>query len=195
MKLGSTGREVKIIQKLLNYNLLVDGQFGIATDLAVRKFQKENNLVVDGIVGDITLSNLLPLVVITRGRSSKQGTPGVLTLQGEEFCRTLELEDRGNEPYVSNIPKGLYRATFNYSPQFKRDLYLLLDVPNRSGIRIHPASYAGNKEDGLKSQLLGCISLGTGFVYSPQLTLINSRETVKRFENQLEGKDFLISLR
>lgn len=44
--------QVKVVQEFLG--LKADGIFGPITDKAVRKFQKENNLVVDGIVGSQT---------------------------------------------------------------------------------------------------------------------------------------------
>ena len=61
-KYGSTGEEVKAIQKKLKawgyYNGDVDGIYGSKTYNAVKKFQKKNNLKVDGIVGENTLKAL-----------------------------------------------------------------------------------------------------------------------------------------
>lgn len=60
LKQGIKSYEVKLLQenlKLLNYAPgLIDGVFGETTDFAVRRFQSENHLVVDGIVGYETLS-------------------------------------------------------------------------------------------------------------------------------------------
>lgn len=62
---GSTGTQVKTLQRLLmalGYNLGgygADGDFGSATDSAVRKFQKDKRLSVDGIVGTNTWNALL----------------------------------------------------------------------------------------------------------------------------------------
>lgn len=59
---GSTGLPVKIVQQILNRSmnahLQEDGQFGPATDGAVRTFQKRAGLEVDGIVGPQTWSAL-----------------------------------------------------------------------------------------------------------------------------------------
>jgi N-acetyl-anhydromuramyl-L-alanine amidase AmpD len=52
LKLNSRNEQVKVLQEFLG--LKADGIFGPITDKAVRKFQKENNLVVDGIVGPQT---------------------------------------------------------------------------------------------------------------------------------------------
>lgn len=55
LKKGSTGEAVKTLQtnlnKIGNYQLVVDGSFGAATDKAVRDFQTKHKLAVDGCVG------------------------------------------------------------------------------------------------------------------------------------------------
>ncbi|MGI8314330.1 L,D-transpeptidase family protein [Halobacillus mangrovi] len=52
LKYGSKGESVKILQR--NLNISVDGSFGKQTLYAVKKFQKSNGLIVDGIVGPKT---------------------------------------------------------------------------------------------------------------------------------------------
>ena len=65
LKNGSKGGKVKALQALLKgygYGLGVwgvDGDFGAATDKAVKEYQKKNGLVVDGIVGKATWTKLL----------------------------------------------------------------------------------------------------------------------------------------
>ena len=59
---GSTGGAVKILQGGLNakrYALVQDGIFGPATDAAVRQFQSDHGLAVDGIVGPQTWGALV----------------------------------------------------------------------------------------------------------------------------------------
>jgi hypothetical protein len=61
LRLGSKGNDVKKMQEGLNKamkpspKLKADGQFGPATDKAVREFQKKNKLRVDGIAGKNTV--------------------------------------------------------------------------------------------------------------------------------------------
>lgn len=57
-KRGSTGAVVKQIQEALY--LLADGIYGSITEDAVKVFQRENGLTVDGIVGPATLAKLIP---------------------------------------------------------------------------------------------------------------------------------------
>ena len=52
LKKGSTGTEVKELQKALD--ITADGIFGSGTEASVMKFQTDNNLVADGIVGPKT---------------------------------------------------------------------------------------------------------------------------------------------
>ncbi|MCB2148969.1 MAG: peptidoglycan-binding protein [Deltaproteobacteria bacterium] len=54
LRRGSFGDAVIELQELLKtkgYNIAIDNDFGPATELAVMMFQKQNDLVVDGIVG------------------------------------------------------------------------------------------------------------------------------------------------
>ena len=52
LKIGSRGKEVKELQEFLNTN--ADGIFGVGTKALVQKWQANNDLVADGIVGPAT---------------------------------------------------------------------------------------------------------------------------------------------
>ena len=64
LRRGSTGEYVKLLQTILvklGYDLgttAVDSKFGKKTETAVKKFQKANGLVADGIVGPLTWAAL-----------------------------------------------------------------------------------------------------------------------------------------
>ena len=62
LSVGSTGEDVEYLQRRLNGigfgSLVVDGIFGVATEEAVKKFQKYYGLTVDGIVGSQTWAKL-----------------------------------------------------------------------------------------------------------------------------------------
>lgn len=63
IKKGDSGETVRVLQILLNglgYSCgVADGDFGTKTDAAIRKFQKDNGLVADGIVGAKTWNAIL----------------------------------------------------------------------------------------------------------------------------------------
>ena len=64
-------------------------------------------------------------------RKSKDGKAvrGLMRVNGQEIA-TLE-----NEDYI--IPAGTYPIAVTWSPKFKRTLPIVLNVPGRSGIRVH----------------------------------------------------------
>jgi len=75
------------------------------------------------------------------------------TLYLSEFqCYTVERPWLGNEQKVSCIPEGLYKTRLGYFNRGGYDCYEILDVPDRSLIKIH----IGNTMD----DVLGCIALG-----------------------------------
>lgn len=75
---------------------------------------------------------------------------GELTLNGKHIAYTIELPWRDNKRRASCIPEGTYLLRKRYSEKFKWH-FVLLDVPNRSCILIHPANDA-------QKQLQGCIA-------------------------------------
>jgi len=58
LRRGAVGEPVKLIQTKIG--VPVDGSFGAVTEAAVRAFQRENDLVPDGIVGPRTWATLMP---------------------------------------------------------------------------------------------------------------------------------------
>lgn len=70
----------------------------------------------------------------------------------DEALDTLELPWKNNQQLVSCIPDGKYTVKKTYSPKFRKDMWEVLKVPDRSGIRIHGANYV--------SELRGCIAPG-----------------------------------
>ncbi|WP_238178450.1 peptidoglycan-binding domain-containing protein [Calothrix sp. 336/3] len=61
LRFGHSGDSVRVLQKLLSsngYALPVDGSFDALTEAAVKAFQDQRNLVVDGIVGRNTWREL-----------------------------------------------------------------------------------------------------------------------------------------
>lgn len=62
LKKGCTGDDVRSLQMLLNghgYKLDIDGSFGVATDTALKAYQKDNGLIPDGSCGPATWTSLI----------------------------------------------------------------------------------------------------------------------------------------
>ncbi len=97
-KRGSRGSEVREIQtKLKNWGYYtgnIDGIFGKMTEDAVRRFQRYNNLTVDGIAGPNTLRAMG--IQSTSGSSSSSGA------NIELLARAVYGEARG-EPYAGQV--------------------------------------------------------------------------------------------
>lgn len=102
------------------------------------------------------------------------GTFGVLLLDDEVFCVTLEPPDKQNQKRISNIPPGEYICKPVKSPKFG-NTWEVTGVPERSHILFH----AGNT----KEHTLGCILLGETFgkLKSDQRGILNSGVTFRRF--------------
>lgn len=115
-------------------------------------------------------------------------TIGKMYINGEYFCDTIEDVDRGLKQTddlnkISSvkvkgqtaIPTGEYIVTKTFSTRFKRNMYLLNNVPGFEGIRIH----AGNTEKDTE----GCLILGKNKAVGK---VLESRDTVNAFEKILD---------
>ncbi len=141
-------------------------------------------------------------VYINRDLPTPQQNIGTLTYAGEDNstgekfeCVTLELAYRENQPDVSCIPIGSYKCKWTRSSRLSKakgeDVYTyeVLDVPNRSGIRIHSANFFHS--------LLGCIALGEGYIdldKDGEADITNSRATVKAFYQLMNKQDFMLHI-
>ncbi len=90
------------------------------------------------------------MVLVLNRTYFPEGTQGVLEWNGTIVCYTIELPWLGNQRRISCIPEGEYILQKRFSPKFKWH-FLLLEVPGRALILIHPANDA-------KLELLGCIA-------------------------------------
>ncbi|MBR3817051.1 MAG: spore cortex-lytic enzyme [Clostridia bacterium] len=101
-KLGSRGNEVRRIQSKLKqlgyYNGAVDGIYGIATQKAVRSFQKNCGIKVDGIAGPKTLKFL--------GLDSSAGSAGGYSSSDINLLAKLIAAEARGESYRGQVAVG-----------------------------------------------------------------------------------------
>ena len=128
--------------------------------------------------------------------SDDHGTFGRLYIDDNEAFYTMELPWRENKRNFSCIPKGVYKARFVHSDHFKKKVYLLDSIPNRDGVCIHAATYAGDTTKGFRNHLAGCIALGERLgVMEGQKCLLLSRPAIRRFESLTKGQDLFLEIR
>lgn len=73
--------------------------------------------------------------------------------------------------------------------------YLIIGDKTRNGIRVHSATWMGDKTKGYKCQLLGCIALARKIgVIDGQKGLLISRPAVSDFEIAMNGKPFKLKI-
>ena len=99
LKVGSKGKEVKELQEALE--IKADGIFGYGTEAAVKSFQKENNLYVDGIVGMKTWETLgidtdeFPKELKYMSEDKEYITPAGLTIHRQYLDKDEYVRDYG----------------------------------------------------------------------------------------------------
>lgn len=101
---GSKGTEVKELQSKLaqlGYGVgAVDGKFGAKTESAVRNFQKDHGLRVDGLAGTQTIKEINSLAGQSTNGSGK--AVGYKNIDTNLLARAVNAEARG-EPYLGQV--------------------------------------------------------------------------------------------
>jgi len=132
-------------------------------------------------------------IIVNRDEGDGNQTLGVCYIKNESGKiifkgEAIERGWRNNQSRVSCIPPGEYPVRLEYSSRFKKDLYEIYGVPNRSECKFHAANYA--------RQLNGCIALGNkrkdidkdGYV-----DVTSSRDTMNKFHAAMGGdKDAIL---
>lgn len=118
---------------------------------------------------------------LIRLEKGDEGTFGVLRLDGQVFCVTLEPPDRGNLRDLSCIPAGRYRCRRVASPRFG-DTFEVTGVPGRSHILLHPGNTAADTS--------GCVLLGREFGdLAGRRGVLRSGKTFARLMDRCAGQD------
>ena len=132
------------------------------------------------------------MVLVLNRTYFPEGTQGVLEWNGTLICYTIELPWMENQRRISCIPEGEYFLQKRFSPKFKWH-FLLMDVPGRDLILIHPANDA-------KLELLGCISpvtvhTGIGKGSASRKALARLKALTKKAFEQNEEMNLKIQLK
>lgn len=140
LTIGDRGEAVERLQNALQrrgyYTYSVDGIFGPLTASAVRRFQKDFGLQVDGIAGPQTLTTLYEESSV----SEEDGPPGEQQQSNEELRTTiLKFRDKGEAVvqlqvmlkaagFFSESPTGYYGLSTEVAVrEFQKDRGLLVD--------------------------------------------------------------------
>ena len=123
-------------------------------------------------------------VRLVRIQSDHRGVLGLLYVDGQAVCHTLERPWVDNKRNVSCIPAGTYPVRKRFSPKFQRELYEVRDVPDRTHIMFHAGNWITNS--------LGCImpgrtSEGFGDPGLKNLSVGSSSIALKGIHDLLDG--------
>jgi hypothetical protein len=135
-------------------------------------------------------------LILDRRTTSDQGTFGKMI--GEGFSMyTGELPWRENQQGISCIPGDVsYDGKIVCSHKFG-EVYMVLNVPERSAILIHSGNLCGDRTKGFGSHVLGCILLGNmlGIINGQQRAVLDSKAAVRRFMIATEGQPIILEVR
>ena len=152
-------------------------------------YQRLANLSLKASVNNLKKMEL----VLTRDAFLPTRTLGKLYADNVFECFTCEDKYRtpseAKVPGETAIPKGRYKVVITLSNRFKRELPLLLNVPNYDGVRIH----SGNTE----ADTEGCILCGStrndSGVFSSRIATNNLILKIRNAINS--GKEVWITIR
>ena len=103
---------------------------------------------------------------LIRDTFTEKSTIGKLYVNGVDYCLTLEDKDRQIETGglkrqgETCIPRGTYEVIISFSNRFQVRMPLLLNVPQFTGVRIHP----GNTDKDTEGCILVGMTRGEDFV-------------------------------
>ncbi len=122
---------------------------------------------------------------LVRVERSTEGTFGVLLVDGDAFCVTLERPWLDNQSNVSSIPPGTYTCRRVQSPKVG-NTFEITGVPDRNHILIHKGNFVGDSE--------GCVLVGQFFAKlkhnsADERAVANSGVTFNQFLEVTHGED------
>lgn len=130
-------------------------------------------------------------VYLNRFAKSNQGTFGIWACPAFGFsCFSLELPWRNNATGISCIPTDTYIVKSRWSKKYGWHFHIT-NVKGRSWILLHSGNFAGDETLGYRTHSHGCILLGkTKGLLQGQQAILNSRITVRKFNNLMQNQTF-----
>ena len=185
---GSRGEEVRKIQQRLSelglYNGSVDGIYGSGTEKAVRAFQKQKGLTVDGIAGPATLKALGISETVSAGGNVSDSDYQLL-------ARIISAEARG-EPYIGQVAVGAVVLNRVEHPSFPDTIAGVVYQPGAftaiTDGQINEEVYESSKRAAKEALNGSDPSGGAIYYFNPDMTsnkCIRTRPVIKRIGNHL----------
>ncbi len=122
-------------------------------------------------------------IEIQRYRENQWCTIGALAMP-DFICNTIELPSIPYQVQKARIPAGRYNLRLYDSPRWGKKVPLLVGVPDRVNIEIHPSNYAIRPSDGAYL-LEGCIALGRN---PSSVSVDDSTQTWNEFMIKIDPK-------
>ena len=127
-------------------------------------------------------------IVLDRLYYGDDCTLGVLSIDNELLCFTLENPWKDNQPYISCIPEGDYQCRPHNGSKYK-ETWEVQDVDGRSAILIH----IGNTEEDTKGCILPGITKGS---LNGERAVLGSRIAMEKLRDIIGLKThFVLSIR
>ena len=117
-------------------------------------------------------------IVMTRDDCNETRTLGTMVFPDGYVCQTLEDPVRQAGVKIAGetaIPSGTYRVSITMSTKFGKLLPLLANVPNYSGIRIHPGNTTADTS--------GCILVATS--RGQHDDIVSSKEAMEQVQKRI----------
>lgn len=127
------------------------------------------------------------ILELIRLESSEEGTIGILKLNKDILCFTLEEKYRENQQNKSCIPTGQYSVEPKYSPHFG-NVMKVLNVDGRTEILFHKGNTVEDTD--------GCILLGDrqGFLNGSRAILDSGKAFINFMDLVQNDRDVVLTI-
>jgi hypothetical protein len=116
--MGSRGKNVELLQEFLKLN--IDGDFGVNTQKAVKKWQKQNGLRDDGVVGPVTW-NAMGLATTDISENKSNSINGVLDIKKQFLPKGEYFEGPTKKDWIYLHHTAGWENPYNVITSWARD--------------------------------------------------------------------------